>query len=98
MLVDATKITIVLDSALNVDFVELDACRLLQVGLLCDLGTPNLIVLAAEKALPFADGTAGFNIRCTYSRIGDHVCKRACTGQQPQVDYMTITTQSRASV
>lgn len=48
VLVDVTKITIVLDSAFNVSFVKLDAYRLLQVGLPCDLRTLDPIVLARE--------------------------------------------------
>lgn len=56
MLVDANKNTIVLDAAFSVETVELDACKLLEFGLLFDKRTSNPIVVAADKALPVEDG------------------------------------------
>lgn len=56
VLVDVNKITIVFDAAFSVETVELDACKLLEFGLLFDIGTSNPIVVAADKALSVEDG------------------------------------------
>lgn len=56
MLVDTNKITIVLDAAFSVEIVGLDACKLLEFGLLLIIGTSNPTVVAAGKALSVEDG------------------------------------------
>lgn len=76
---DANKITIVLDAAFSVEIVELDACKLLEFGLILNIGTSNPMVIAADKALSVEDGATWSTFAVPTAYLGQRL-NRARTG------------------